>query len=385
MNGLHQAFIDAYQSPAAPAGERVDSTGTALSAPQAARGSNGRLRYRVDNRVDNRHDLQPHMPTRPAEQPFGPLCFVELSTWDTDLIAQMGTSIVGANVMTCLPEPSGGQVQGSSAPTPPPAPVKHADRGEQSAAVSAPAAAEPAECQESSKCSETENSAPFKPIWEVDRFAWPADVERIYSAEASYFAHAGQKLRDAAREGLRVLVITSARAGEGCTTLAMCLARAAAEAGVRVALMDADVRSPVLGQRMGVKFPHSWTDALLGIVPLDETAITSVERPITLLPLSLSPTEDAAPAATSAAEVIRRITTGLDLLIIDAGCAVDAASFQDGSHSALDAAIVVRDVRTTSKSETMGVATRLKQLGVSAVGIAENYAACEIATEKAAA
>jgi Mrp family chromosome partitioning ATPase len=165
----------------------------------------------------------------------------------------------------------------------------------------------------------------------------------------------------------------------------MCLARAAAEAGVRVALMDADVRSPVLGQRMGVKFPHSWTDALLGIVPLDETAITSVERPITLLPLSLSPTEDAAPAATSAAEVIRRITTGLDLLIIDAGCAVDAASFQDGSHSALDAAIVVRDVRTTSKSETMGVATRLKQLGVSAVGIAENYAACEIATEKAAA
>ena len=160
---------------------------------------------------------------------------------------------------------------------------------------------------------------PFKPVWEVDRFAWPLDVDRLCETEAAYFSHAGRKLCEAAREGLRVLAVTSANAGEGCTTLAICLARAAAEAGVRVALMDADLVLPQLSSRLGVNFPRSWVESLDGEVPLGETAISAVEKPLTVLPLSAAESIESSLVDERVPRLIRSVAAAMELLIIDLG------------------------------------------------------------------
>jgi Mrp family chromosome partitioning ATPase len=228
----------------------------------------------------------------------------------------------------------------------------------------------------------------FKPIWEVDRFSWSPEINRLYDAESKYFGYAGVKLREASREGLRVLGIASARAGDGCTTLAICLARAASDAGVKVALLDANTDQPQLAARLGVKFSHGWQGAIAGETPLSETAIISLDNAMTLLPLSASSRDELTslddPKVT---ELVQTIATGVDLVVIDLGHmgSNSTCRFERGANCPIDAAIVVRDVRRTSEQQTLAVAGRLKECGIDAVGIAENYAPPDSTAKTAAA
>jgi Mrp family chromosome partitioning ATPase len=226
---------------------------------------------------------------------------------------------------------------------------------------------------------------PFKAVWEVDRFVWPPDVNRLYEAESNYFSYAGEKLREAAKEGLRVLVVGSAQPGEGCTTLALCLARAAADTGMKVALLEANLDRPQLASRMGLKFVHGWQEALTGAVTLGETAVTSLEHAVCLLPAALG----AQPIRLNdprVSQLLRDITAATDLVIVDLGPVgeQDEGCFEAGENCPADAAIVVRDMRRTSERQTLRAALHLKTLGVDAVGIAENYTPRAKGTRKAA-
>src|SRR5207245_8816655 len=81
---------------------------------------------------------------------------------------------------------------------------------------------------------------PAAALWEVDRFHWPRTCEKLLTDDAGYLSRDGEKLIAAIDDGLRVLAITGSRRGEGRTTLALCLARAAAKSGIQTAVMDAD-------------------------------------------------------------------------------------------------------------------------------------------------
>jgi Mrp family chromosome partitioning ATPase len=428
MNGLDQAFIDAYRTSEVPAGD----AGKRQASPQTDRGQAGATRRRVDAPV-GRVVPRPHMPIKPPAEVVTQQYCVEISTWDAGISS--AATFVTADVLNWVPDGSNVQqeqlvIPGSPVPTAKPDQPAPAAKAEPAAKPSKPApataagkpgpavrpgpAVQPGPATKPVPVAKTERPAtaaaaqiqslkpvqpkvedpvaeplheeqaeaaanpmsePFRPVWEVDRFMWPSDAEAIYSAEDAYFAHAGQKLREAAREGLRALAISSARSGEGCTTLAICLARAASEAGMRVALMDANLRAPKLGQRMGVKFPHSWQDALRGDAPLGETAISSVERPVTLLPLATESRVDDWSSEQQFASLVRTVSEAVDLLIVDLGTSFQSVGrcLDSAERCPFDAAIVVRDVRRTSEHETLIAAQQLKGLGVNAVGIAENY------------
>lgn len=214
------------------------------------------------------------------------------------------------------------------------------------------------------------------PLWEVDRFHWPKTCEKLLGTEGSYFAHAGEKLLAAVRDGLRVLAITGTRRGEGRTTLALCLARVAAQAGVQTAIMDADFARPQLASKIGLEIAHGWQDAALGKIPLSEAAVKSLADNVTALPLETS----AVGARLSLADprvtaTIRAAAATFELLILDLGPVGpgDEIAFPAGERCPLDAAIVVRDLRfaTLAESETIGHA--LSDAGIEAVGIAENF------------
>ncbi|MDP6557374.1 MAG: hypothetical protein QGG71_22100 [Pirellulaceae bacterium] len=226
----------------------------------------------------------------------------------------------------------------------------------------------------------------LKPAWEVDRFLWPSNVDQLYESESEYFRHAGEKLHDASLEGLRVLGVSATRQGEGCTTLAICLARAAAAAGAKVALLDANLRSPQLGTALGLDFARSWHETLNGRTSLSEAAVASIADNVTLIPLSNNAARQGLTLDSDAVnEILGQAGDTFDLVLVDVGvpCEDGRSCFQGDDACPLDAAIIVRDVRATSEEETLESVNRYKELGIDAVGIAENFAS--LAVSRAAA
>jgi Mrp family chromosome partitioning ATPase len=214
------------------------------------------------------------------------------------------------------------------------------------------------------------------PLWEVDRFHWPKTCDKLLSAEGSYFAQAGDKLVAAVRDGLRVLAITGSRRGEGRTTLALCLARVAAQAGLQTAVMDADFARPQLASKIGLEIAHGWQDAALGKVPLSEAAVKSLADNVTALPLESSSAGTrlslADPRVTA---TVRAAAATFELLILDLGPIGpgEELAFPLGERCPLDAAIVVRDLRFATLAESEAIGHALSDAGIEAVGIAENF------------
>ncbi|MCI0361112.1 MAG: P-loop NTPase [Planctomycetaceae bacterium] len=218
------------------------------------------------------------------------------------------------------------------------------------------------------------------PLWEVDRFQWPITVERLVSDKDGYFAQASGRLLAAVRDGLRTLAVSGSRRGEGRTTLALALARSAANAGIQVAVIDADFARPQLAARIGLEVNHGWQDAATGLVPLSETAVRSLSDNITILPLEASAARTnlslADPRVTA---TLRAAAATFELVIVDLGplTVSDEPLFPADEACPLDAAIVVRDLRYASAAESEDIGQRLMAAGVEAVGIAENFVVLE--------
>jgi Mrp family chromosome partitioning ATPase len=213
-------------------------------------------------------------------------------------------------------------------------------------------------------------------FWEVDRYLYPALSDRLLS-RYEYFTHAGDKLKQAAQAGLKVLGITGIGRDEGRSTLAICLARAAARSGLKVALIDCDFQHPQLAQMIGLDVATGWESVALGETAVAEVAIRSLEDDILLLPLldeartnALSLNDD------RVTRILAQARQTHDVVILDAGPLDMTVATEPGtSHaSPLDAAIVVWDRRRRKLDEAQAVGQRLSAAGVEAVGIAENFA-----------
>jgi len=214
------------------------------------------------------------------------------------------------------------------------------------------------------------------PQWEVDAFQWPRTCQKLMADEHGYLARAGDKLLAAAQDGLRVLAISGSRRGEGRTTLALCLARSAANAGLQTAIMDCDFARPQLASKIGLEAHHGWQEAALGNIPLSEAAVKSLADNITVLPLeSAAASRQVSLADPRVTATIRAAAATFDLLILDLGPLASGAAlaFPPGEKCPLDAAIVVRDLRFSTATESEAVGHALQDAGVEAVGIAENF------------
>lgn len=140
------------------------------------------------------------------------------------------------------------------------------------------------------------------------------------------FALARTNLRYLHVEGeVKTVVVTSALAEEGKSTVAWNLALAAAMADSRVLVIDADLRRPVVAERTGLATRQGLSEVLAGLVPVDDAISTvAVESPGTIsvsvdvLPSGLVPPSPIAlleRAGTS--KLFAQLAADYDLVIID--------------------------------------------------------------------
>jgi Mrp family chromosome partitioning ATPase len=316
-----------------------------------------------DSGVWNANGIGPHADPLPSARPHAavPAAAISVSAPPDPRLAAARLELPQAASATIAGPPLG--LKSQTVPSAPPPASASSQRAQHSPSIFT--APEP----------EIDADQPFASDWEVDRLVWPTICERLLESEKRYFRSVGQRLKDATQDSHHVVMITGARRGEGRTTLALCLARCAAQAGVATALVDADLENPQLGSQLGMETPCSWLEVVAGTSPLSEAGVSSLEDGLTLFPLANSEDLEIPPGDEPLTAVLRAIAAHFPLVIVDTGPMVadDRHPFASGDDCPIDTAIVVRDLRNTTEKKALATAQLLQRRGVPAVGIAENF------------
>jgi capsular exopolysaccharide synthesis family protein len=176
-------------------------------------------------------------------------------------------------------------------------------------------------------------------------------------------------LRNADVENLRVVMVTSAVAGEGKTTLASNLAMSLARAGRKTLLIDCDLRSPAAHVIFEQPLQPGFSEVLLSEVDLpDVVRPTPIDPNLFLVPAGLWDRnvvqELAKPGVTS---VFEKLRDEFDFVIVDSHPVLAATdSLLIGQH--VDAVLVslMRDVSQMDNVQT--VSQQLTTLGIRVFG-----------------
>jgi len=145
-------------------------------------------------------------------------------------------------------------------------------------------------------------------------------TDRPYSHFAQAIDGLAATLASSTGQGARVIAITSAEAGEGKTAIAVALARAAAQHGMRTVIVDGDLHWPLVARTLGfASVPRGALEVVTGAAPLSRSLFKDPRSAV----LALSGTGRAANpaqvlASNGMAQLIAHLRRTCDLVIIDA-------------------------------------------------------------------
>jgi capsular exopolysaccharide synthesis family protein len=196
-----------------------------------------------------------------------------------------------------------------------------------------------------------------------------AKMPRTAIAEAYRVARANIQFTEIGAN-LKVLVVTSARDGEGKTTTANNLATTFALAGQRVLLVDADLRRPGLTKMLGMRDSHGLSSVLL-----DPDA--DVIRPTEVVGLSVVPSGAIPP---NPAELlgsplmrawIEKVADRFDLIVLDTPPVLSVADTRILATLA-DAVILILDPAITTRRMVRQARLAVENVGGRLLGIMLN-------------
>ena len=106
-------------------------------------------------------------------------------------------------------------------------------------------------------------------------------------------------------------------------------------------------------------------------MPIAEVAVYAVEDGVTLIPL-MPPNGPTAATATELVQLLDVLRNKFELVIIDGPTSNESTI--GSCASAVDAAIIVRNLSRTDARQVNDFSYRLREAGVKGVGIVENFA-----------
>ena len=191
--------------------------------------------------------------------------------------------------------------------------------------------------------------------------------------DAESFRRVRAGLRFAAVDkNVRVILVTSGFPAEGKTTLAVNLALATAETGVRVLLVDADFRRPQVAERFELDGTVGLTTVLVGGVKLEDA-----RRPYGTTSLDLLLSGDVPPnpsellSSSRMSEVLSDLSSRYDLVIVDTAPVLSVA---DAALLAphVDLVLLVADSSKTRKAQLTRSIRALEGAGAHISGVVLN-------------
>lgn len=203
----------------------------------------------------------------------------------------------------------------------------------------------------------------FRPQWEAPRFAWPATIEMLLERGVEGFAEVRDRLAEVSAKGKKVVAVYSFAAGEGCTTLTLCLAKMLADSGMKTAVVDASETNPELATRLGVRVEHGWEAIASGGPTVEDAAIHSVADDLTLAPSLAKGSPE------NLDHLLYSMKSSYDMILVDVGQIHEVPE----KVGQIDAAMIVRDLRLSDDSQVAEVVRRLGSAGISILGVTENF------------
>lgn len=207
----------------------------------------------------------------------------------------------------------------------------------------------------------------FRVLSAIPQLVRPPRTARERDIEMEPFRILHNSLSLLAREGkVKTVLVTSSVPGEGKTTVATGLARAAADAGSRVALVEADLRRPSFADRLRI---DSKLEGLSGALFDDEDPLELMQTPYAELPgLEVLPAGQVPADATQrlrsydVARVFDALASHFDLVVIDSAPllpVVDTRVLLDELN--LDVQLIVARSSVTTRDQIRAVRTLFEQ------------------------
>jgi capsular exopolysaccharide synthesis family protein len=192
-------------------------------------------------------------------------------------------------------------------------------------------------------------------------------MPRSPSAEAFKVVRANVD-RTRRKQDVRVVLITSPRAGEGKTTVASNLAICLAQAGRRVLLVDADFRRPMQHEIHGLARDRGLVQILRDVMTVDQVVQTTA---VSNLDVITSGPETPNPAELLSSpllhEFLDRVRADYDTVIIDSPALLEVAD-PAIVGAVVDGILLVARVATTKRDDAARAVEVLKGLGTSVLG-----------------
>ncbi len=219
----------------------------------------------------------------------------------------------------------------------------------------------------------------FRPAFEVDSFRWPSVTNHWMENARDHFRPVLESLTAGSDSGHSLIGLAGTRSGVGCSMVALCLARFLAEAGKRVALVDANFANGELGAHLGLNFEHGWLEALEGTIPLAECAVQSLNDGIVIVPVTPSHQKVSDCLAGIQSAVIAGILRyHYDLVLFDLGAASDSDQLEAAGclvdHCRLDRGIIIARSGATDSHTNASVQKLSEMFGPICLGIIGNRA-----------
>ena len=177
---------------------------------------------------------------------------------------------------------------------------------------------------------------------------------------------------------VKKIMITSCHASEGKSYLSMNLMRTLAQRGIKVALVDADLRRSMVNSDYGLKFEDGRSDGkglshfLAGMVGMDEVIYQTDNPNAIMVPVGRDvPNPLALLTNSHFAELLDMLASMADYVIVDAppvGVVIDAAEIA----KACDGTLIAVNYNDVSRQELLDVKQQIEQTGCPILGTALN-------------
>ena len=239
---------------------------------------------------------------------------------------------------------------------------------------SAPAASAPTSVAAAASCpAERLTAASFRAVWEVDCLGLPPVCRKIVETVGTDLQRVCQQLSPTPGTRRNLVSIDSCSRGEGRTTVALALAHGLAQAGQKIALVDADFGHPRLASELGLAIRQGWEHSVLHGLPIQECCIYSIGDGFTVLPLGSAGLEvNDLMTLQRIQGILQELSEHFDRVLLDQG--PGGQIWVALPPQRLLAHVLVRSLRQTSAGELQRMLDRIKHPDDVLVSLVDNFA-----------